>query len=603
MAVRRILPALALLLAAPAILAGENGLRLVAPAEGAVVPLLNETQKAFLSMPRAERVEAYTNEAFRTRLREEGGQKPAKVRLEWKGDAGETGVFTVMLRRRPDRRLVFTAETTNHFADVGNLEIARDYEWSVRRGGKGARTLLAGDKGFSLGARGSFRTEDLAPRLIDGGDVPNVRDLGGRVGLGGRRVRQGLVFRSAGLNYNASDVFYTREELLAASDDPAALLAREAALSNELARVRSMRESSAALDLVSAEIPRRWALFRPEQAAFDADGEAALASLREIPDEFCGAPRDKVSRNDEGNWYIHGRGSAKGPAVLFAEIDASGDGWLSLGCGADWYWTLRVNGELAFDRAGGNEKTPIGDGNYAFPVRVRKGPNLLAVVLRPGSGGWRWCCKASPPVPVATLLETLEANAQYRIDQIFHVLKCRKPGDSRINLENCDLWLKELGIRTDVDLRSDGEVYGMEGSPLGPTVAWVNVSSSAYAGMQDRHGREAFAKVFRVFLDPANYPIDFHCIAGQDRTGAVAFILNALLGVDEEELWLDWEATAFHNRSTYFNHEKLFDKLVAGFDRWPGDTINERVEAYVLDLGFTPGDIAKFRETMLEPAP
>ena len=582
--------------------AGESGIRLVAPAEGATVPLLNETQRAFLAMPHAERVNAYTNEAFRRTLHKEGGQKPAKVRLEWKGDAGDTGFFTVMLRRLPDRRLVFSAETTHHRVNVVNLEIARDYEWSVRQGGKNARTLLADDKGFALGATSFFRTEDLAPRLIDGGDVPNVRDLGGRIGRDGRRVRQGLVFRSAGLNYNASDVFYTREELLAASDDPAALLAREAALSNELARVRAMREGSATLDLVSAELPRRWALFRPEQAAFDADGEAALAALRGIPDEFCGAPRDKVSRNDEGNWYIHGRGSAKGPAVLLAEIDASGDGWLSLGCGADWYWRLYANGELAFDRSGGNEKLPINDDNFAFPVRVRKGPNLLAVVLRPGSGGWRWCCKASPAVPVATLLETLEDNAQYRVDQIFHVLKCRKAGDSRINERNRDLWLKELGIRTDVDLRSSGEVYGMEGSPLGPGVKWVNVSSSAYGGMQEKHGREAFAKVFRVFLDPANYPIDFHCIAGQDRTGAVAFILNALLGVAEEELWLDWELSALHNRSTGFNHEK-FVKLVDGFDRWPGDTINERVEAYVLDLGFTPEDIATFREIMLEPLP
>ena len=156
-------------------------------------------------------------------------------------------------------------------------------------------------------------------------------------------------------------------------------------------------------------------------------------------------------------------------------------------------------------------------------------------------------------------------------------------------------------MKTDVDLRSDREVYGMEGSPLGPTVAWVNVSSSAYGGMQDEGGRKAFAKVFRVFLDPENYPIDFHCIAGQDRTGAVAFILNALLGVEEEQLYLDWEATAFWNPSPHFNHEKLFFKLVRGFDRWPGDTINERVEAYVLDLGFAPEDIAAFRDLMLEP--
>ena len=81
----------------------------------------------------------------------------------------------------------------------------------------------------------------------------------------------------------------------------------------------------------------------------------------------------------------------------------------------------------------------------------------------------------------------------------------------------------------------------------------------------------------------------------------MAFVLNALLGVDEDQLWLDWEVTAFHNRGTSFNHEK-FLPLPRGFDRWPGETIHERVEAYVLDLGFAPEDIAKFREIMLEPA-
>ena len=582
----------AALLFAPALLAADAGIRLVAPAAGEVVPLLNETQRGYVRMPREERVNAYTNEAFRRALRD-GGEVPAKVAFAWEGEAGEGEgpAFTVEVRRSPDGKLFFRGGTDDRRLEAdGCFEIAREWEWTVRARGGAAAT-------------GTFRTEDLAPRLIDGGAVPNVRDLGGRVGLDGRRVRQGLVFRSAGLNSNASDVFYTREELLAASEDPAALLAREAALSNEVSRLRGEIEGSARLALVSAELPSAWALFRPAQAAFDADGEAALAALREIPESFCGAPAETLSRNEEGDWYIHGRAKAVGPAVLLAAIDASADGWLSLGCGADWYWTLHVNGELVFDRREGNDRKPIGADNFAFPVRVRKGPNLLAVVLKPGSGGWRWCCRTSPAVPVATLLQTLADNAQYRLDRIFHVLKFRQPGTTRIDDGNRDRWLGTLGVKTDVDLRSDREVYGMEGSPLGPTVAWVNVSSSAYGGMQDEGGRKAFAKVFRVFLDPENYPIDFHCIAGQDRTGAVAFILNALLGVKEEELWLDWEVTAFHNRSTAFNHEKFFDKLVRGFDRWPGETINERVEAYVLDLGFTPGDIAAFREIMLEPAP
>ena len=36
------------------------------------------------------------------------------------------------------------------------------------------------------------------------------------------------------------------------------------------------------------------------------------------------------------------------------------------------------------------------------------------------------------------------------------------------------------------------------------------------------------------------------------------------------------------------------------FDKYHGATLNERVEAYVLDCGFTRDDIAKFRGIMLE---
>ncbi|MBQ6102303.1 MAG: tyrosine-protein phosphatase [Kiritimatiellae bacterium] len=575
--------------AASALFAGESGIRLVEPAEGAVVPLLRPAQKMFVLMPRDARVNVYTNEAFRRALRD-GGEKPAKVGFAWKGSApaGDGPAFAVEVRRLPDGKVFFRGETDHHHIEADGFEIAREWEWTVRaRGG--------------ASATGRFRTEDLAPRLVDGGAVPNVRDLGGRIGLDGRRVRQGLVFRSAGLNSNASDVFYTRDELLEASDDPAALLAREGEVSNLVSRMRADFGDSAAPPLVSAELPREWTLFRPEQEAFDADGERALAALTAVPETFCGARAEILRENAEGDWILHGRAKAKGPAVLFAAIDASDDGWLSLGCGADWYWTLRVNGEIAFDRAGGNEKLPINADDWTFPVRVRKGANLLSVVLKPGSGGWRWCCKTAPAVPVATLVRTLADNGTDRLDRIFHVLKCIQPGETRIDDKNRSLWLETLGVRTDIDLRSDGEVYGMEGSPLGPTVAWTNISSSAYAGLQEEWGRKQFAKVFRVFLDPANYPIDFHCIAGQDRTGAVAFVLNALLGVEEDQLRLDWEVTAFHNRSTDFCHGKLFDKLLRGFDRWPGDTVNERVEAWTLDLGFTPEDVAKFRGIMLEP--
>jgi len=571
--------------------------RLVAPAEGAVVPLLNERQRTFLSMPRAERIAAYSNETFRAQLRKAAGYRPAAVRLEWDGgDAtgGARTVYTVEVRRRPDGTPVFRADTVGTSVEVDNLEIAREYEWTVHANAFG-----------HAAATGTFRTEDRAPRLIRGGDVPNVRDLGGRVGLGGRRVRQGLVYRSAGLNSNAQTRYLPREEALARSADPDALLAAEAALAAETNALAGFQARPGDLALVEGTLPRKWTVFRVAQETFDAEGDAALRALRDIPETFLGAPAEEADLGEDSDFTFpnEARDAAAGPAVFLCEAEFSGDGWCGFGCGADWFWDLRIDGEVVFDRSGGNDVNPVETSNYVFAAPVRKGKHLVAAVVRTGSVAWRWRCRTSPPEPVDKLLAGKIANDKARIDRFFVVPDGFVPGASRINDGNRSLWLDTLGIRTDIDLRGEGEVRGMEGSPLGPTVSWVNVSSSAYGGMQDKWGREQFAKVFRVFLDPANYPIDFHCIGGQDRTGAVAFILNALLGVEEEQLYLDWEATAFWNPSPTFNHEKLFLKLVRGFDRWPGDTINERVEAYVRSLGFADADIATLRDILLEPAP
>ena len=103
-----------------------------------------------------------------------------------------------------------------------------------------------------------------------------------------------------------------------------------------------------------------------------------------------------------------------------------------------------------------------------------------------------------------------------------------------------------------------------------------------------------------MFLDERNYPIIFHCIGGADRTGAVGFILNALLGVSDEELDKDWEITCFIYESQSFGHESRFDKLRRVFDAYPGANTREKVEAYVKELGFTDADIEKFRKIMFE---
>ena len=173
-------------------------------------------------------------------------------------------------------------------------------------------------------------------------------------------------------------------------------------------------------------------------------------------------------------------------------------------------------------------------------------------------------------------------------------------GSVRLSAAALQFQKENFGIRTDLDLRSDGECREMTGSPLGPQTKWVHSPSRPYASFHSKEGRAASKRNFAVFLDEANYPIGIHCIGGADRTGSLVYLLQALLGVSDADLLLDWEITAISTANTAFAHAERYDKLVAGFARYPGATTRERAEGYVKALGFTDDDIARFRKLLLK---
>jgi 3',5'-cyclic AMP phosphodiesterase CpdA len=196
----------------------------------------------------------------------------------------------------------------------------------------------------------------------------------------------------------------------------------------------------------------------------------------------------------------------------------------------------------------------------------------------------------------------LNNNAHYR-DKKKNVLpksEWRGPGKTRIKPKTIEYIVETLGVKVDLDLRTAGEVFGMKGSPLGGKVKWMNVSSSEYAGIGSEKGRAAFVKDFRIFLDEENYPILFHCIAGADRTGSLACILNGLLGVEEDLLHRDWQYTWTGRKKPVKAPERRWNSLMSVFNSYEGNTLNERIERYVISCGFTQEDIERFRKLMLE---
>ena len=564
-------------------------LRPLAPAQGAIQQLHYPVQQKFIAMPREARRLYFADKASRQELKSQGFW-PRPVTLLWEdtgADGADSPVYTLHLSYDPGFAEGTCQTFTTHDTrlEVTNLRIATTYYWKVQAGSR-----------FSPVS--SFVTEDTAPRLLRIPNAWNARDLGGRIGWEGRRIRQDKIIRTGGLNNNATPVYWTQAEL---QDNPK-FQAIFAALKEQ---ARPLHE--APLHELPYLLDGEWTAFLPAQKRYTQEQIQQALALTEIPETFLGAPARKVSMDDACALRFPDCDDSK-PALFMKEFLSPADGVMPFQCGADWYWMLCLNGNVLYDRmVNGNTLTSAVD-NYTLFLPVKKGRNLLVIPLGSGSGGFAWFMG---PAPKGIRLEEVLARGRAENEAIFtnrHGLVKTDaqgnpiyiPGASVLTEEGLDYLLNTLKLKTEIDLRTDQETYGMAGSPAGDSVAWRHIPSAAYAAMQNESGRKAFAQVFSLFLDEQNYPIDFHCIAGQDRTGAVAFILNALLGVEEDELFLDWECTGFWNPNPDFRHELLFDKLIAGFQKYPGESLREKVENYVLSLGFTRQDIRHFREIMLE---
>lgn len=560
------------------------------PAEGVTVSQHNRLQKMYLTMPQKERIAYFANPEKRREMKS-AGYYPVPVKFAWKWDGAAGADFTVTVSASRDFEPGITVKTKDLSAEVGNLKINQQYYWKVS-------TVSAGETIHSKA--GVFQTEDQAPRLLRIDGVPNVRDLGGRKAMDGKRVRQGLVYRTAGLNDNASCVYYTWDELPKTSPEYAKIARQEQQFQKAIEAQKERLRGEKDIPVLPYGLGPVWTVFRPDAKTFDAsDYSAELEKLTVVPNEFMGAKPEKAVADSDGVCKF-AQAEVNAPAIFIQEFESPQDGCMQLGCGADWFWDFRINGEKVYDKLAGNTRSPVSAGNFRLQIPVRKGKNLAVVLVRSGSAGWAWCCAARPAASRKEMLNSMIRHLEDARKNLCKVEKERKAGRNRLNPAMKRYLLEDLGIKSDIDLRSDGECWGMKGSPLGDAVTWFHCSSSSYGGMQSAGGKAAFAKVFKVFLDRKNYPILFHCIAGQDRTGSLAFILNGLLGVETDELYLDWEATGFWNGDPAFCHEKRFDSLVKGFETLPGATMREKIENYVLGLGFTQKDIETFRSYMLE---
>jgi len=160
---------------------------------------------------------------------------------------------------------------------------------------------------------------------------------------------------------------------------------------------------------------------------------------------------------------------------------------------------------------------------------------------------------------------------------------------------------EELKIRTDLDLRYPEQVAGRTQSELGSDIRRIHCPVNAYNSFTPEQN-VLFRDAIRVFADSDNYPIYFHCAGGTDRTGEIAFLLEALLDAEEEELFLDYELSSLSifPRSRDIAYFVKWRNRISSFAE-PGDSWRVKAEKYMLSIGVTPDEIAAVRSNLIEP--
>ena len=164
--------------------------------------------------------------------------------------------------------------------------------------------------------------------------------------------------------------------------------------------------------------------------------------------------------------------------------------------------------------------------------------------------------------------------------------------------DGIETFTKTLGIKTEVDFRlttRNGFPADMTPtSPAGDGVSYLALPLNGSKAFTETASRQNIKAFFEYLAVKDNYPVYFHCNIGTDRTGLIAYLIQGLCGVDEDEMKADYffsnfgeigefrdpYATTATNKTTYM--EDLNDKT-----KYAGTTLSERIRSYLYSIGIS----------------
>lgn len=173
-----------------------------------------------------------------------------------------------------------------------------------------------------------------------------------------------------------------------------------------------------------------------------------------------------------------------------------------------------------------------------------------------------------------------------------------------------DLMVNQVGIRTELQLLPKSEArhtysaWGIDFYANPEENSYVNYSLSPTS---------LWKFYLQVVFDSVSHdkPVYFHCGIGADRTGTIAVMLEALLGVSQSDIDKDYELTNFYivqptnprrrNVDAYKNYIDQIKNvpLVGGL----ADTFTNHAISFAVSLGFTAEEINAYRNACIDSTP
>lgn len=166
-----------------------------------------------------------------------------------------------------------------------------------------------------------------------------------------------------------------------------------------------------------------------------------------------------------------------------------------------------------------------------------------------------------------------------------------------------------LGIRKHIDFRGDSEANNATESNLGADVQYKRLTLNLYYDAMVAEGGADYPNLktaMRELIESATYnvPTLFNCSLGRDRTGAVAFLLLALLGVSRADIDKDYELSCFSpENAPGYRTRADYNAMATYLTSLGGSTLRDGAVWWFLNAGFSLAELNAFRAAMTDGTP